>query len=261
MSVWLFVINLNQYVSSTTVTSINSTTSPLKDITFPGLIICNVNQVTASFLWSVDIDEDESNEKSIIFKEFLQGTKDPRDGEYERILNETQAKMAKEYGWTKNKPFWKFSSQNCSDMILFAEWRNTYNQTFYNAFKSSTDYGACCLITPFMDFQNPSTKDKDPANYTGEDFISIPKGVTRNGIKNGLKVILDVENYDYAYFPRGAKGFRAVVGDARDKAVINQNGFYIAAGRSCYLNWPLLRLQKSMLYTFMLVHILLLVHS
>ena len=65
---------------------------------------------------------------------------------------------------------------------------------------------------------------KDPTR------IFLSTGITRNGIKNGLKLILDVENYDYAYFPRGAKGFRAVVGDSRDKAVINQNGFYIAAG-------------------------------
>ena len=75
-----------------------------------------------------------------------------------------------------------------------------------------------------------TTEDRKVGSYTGAEYHAIPKGITRNGIKNGLKVILDVENYDYAYFPRGAKGFRAVVGDSRDKAVINQNGFYIAAG-------------------------------
>ena len=74
------------------------------------------------------------------------------------------------------------------------------------------------------------SREKSADLYTGEDYHSIPKGSTRNGIKNGLKIILDVENYDYAYFPRGAKGFRAVVGDSRDKGVINQNGFYISAG-------------------------------
>ena len=230
LSALLFYINIDQYNKSSTTTSINSTTASLMDITFPGLIICNVNQVTASFLWSVDIDEDDSKEKKVIFKEFLTGEKDPRDEEYMRILNETQVKMGVQYGWTKNKPFWEISSQNCSDMVLEATWKNQYVAKFYDAYKSSTDYGACCLITPFLDFQNPKTKDVHPSNYTGEDFISIPKGATRNGIKNGLKVILDVENYDYAYFERGAKGFRAVVGDARDKAVINQNGFYIAAG-------------------------------
>ena len=42
--------------------------------------------------------------------------------------------------------------------------------------------------------------------------------------------MLDVENYDYAYFPRGAQGIRAAVGHAGDMEYISTNGFYIAAG-------------------------------
>ena len=118
-------------------------------------------------------------------------------------------------------------------MILQVEWKTRISDTFYPAFKSTTDYGACCLIIPYLDFELPDSKKTltdGGYSYTGSDFHSVPKGFNRNGIQNGLKIILDVENYDYAYFPRGAKGFRAVVGDSRDKAVINQNGFYIAAG-------------------------------
>lgn len=55
------------------------------------------------------------------------------------------------------------------------------------------------------------------------------KGV-RNGIPNGLKVLLDVEAWNYAYFHRGAKGFMVALADQRDKAIVNQNGFYIAPG-------------------------------
>ena len=122
---------------------------------------------------------------------------------------------------------------NFSDMILEADWKSDSPKYFFPAYKSATDYGACCLITPYLDFElsNDSKTISDGGySYTGADYHAIPKGLTRNGIQNGLKIILDVENYDYAYFPRGAKGFRAVVGDSRDKAVINQNGFYIAAG-------------------------------
>lgn len=42
--------------------------------------------------------------------------------------------------------------------------------------------------------------------------------------------MLDVESYDYAYFPRGAKGFRIALSDARDQGIINQDGFYISPG-------------------------------
>jgi hypothetical protein len=54
----------------------------------------------------------------------------------------------------------------------------------------------------------------------------------KNGLQNGLKLVLDVENFDYAYYPRGAKGFIIVLTNALDQAVINQDGFYIAPSDS-----------------------------
>ena len=48
--------------------------------------------------------------------------------------------------------------------------------------------------------------------------------------QNGLKVVLDVESFDYAYFVRGAKGLRVAIANALDQAVVNQDGFYIAPG-------------------------------
>jgi len=34
--------------------------------------------------------------------------------------------------------------------------------------------------------------------------------------------VLDVESFDYAYFPRGSKGFRVALSNANDQAAINQ---------------------------------------
>ena len=142
-------------------------------------------------------------------------------------------------------------------MILEADWKSDSPKYFFPAFKSATDYGACCLITPYLDFtlSNDSKTISDGGySYTGADYHAIPKGLTRNGIQNGLKIILDVENYDYAYFPRGAKGFRAVVGDSRDKAVINQNGFYIAAGNNENNNWKIVCFQAVQNQQFQFQH-------
>ena len=230
-STLLLVFNVNQYANSSTITSINSKTAPLNDVTFPGLIICNVNQVTISFMRSVDIGKDDFGEGTLIFREFMTGEEGNRTEENQKSFNETQKKMVEKYGWNEAKPFWEISSHNCSNMVLKATWKSKYEVKFYDAYKSSTDYGACCLITPFLDFENPETKDVHPSNYTGTDFINTPRGVTRNGIENGLKVILDVEDYEYAYSSFDGNGFLAEVGDARDKAYINQNGFYIAPGK------------------------------
>ena len=61
------------------------------------------------------------------------------------------------------------------------------------------------------------------------DYHSVPKGM-RNGKKNGLEVVIDVESFEYAYFPRQSIGFAAVVADARDKVVVQQSAFNIAPG-------------------------------
>ena len=50
----------------------------------------------------------------------------------------------------------------------------------------------------------------------------------------GLKLILDVESFDYAYYPRASRGFKLAIADARDKAVISQDGYYLKPGRW----WP-----------------------
>ena len=41
-------------------------------------------------------------------------------------------------------------------MILKAEWKSQFKANFYDAYKTATDYGACCLITPYLDFQKSS---------------------------------------------------------------------------------------------------------
>ena len=66
-----------------------------------------------------------------------------------------------------------------------------------------------------MDFENNGTRDKPASEYTSKgtlimthktsslaaEFLAIPKGA-QNGVKNGLQVLLDVEAFEYAYFPR-----------------------------------------------------------
>merc|ERR1712106_646066 len=52
----------------------------------------------------------------------------------------------------------------------------------------------------------------------------------RNGIKNGISFLIDVETYEYAFFPRSAKGFTIALSDSRDRPVVSQQGFYIQPG-------------------------------
>lgn len=89
-----------------------------------------------------------------------------------------------------------FSSlQQCSDLILYSVWKKSMVQTFYEAYSSSTDYGVCCLIVPWLDFENNLTVNVPPSQYTGANYHEVPKGA-KNGMQNGLKLMLDVEGHD-----------------------------------------------------------------
>jgi len=93
-----------------------------------------------------------------------------------------------------------------------------------------TDYGACCLIVPYLNLINPETRNIDPTNdLDGTSYHNIPRGA-KNGIQHGLRLVLDVESFDYAYYRRRGTGFKIALSNALDEAVINQDGFYIAAG-------------------------------
>ena len=237
LSVIYLVDNTKAYLKSTTVTSIDSTTAPLRDILFPSVYICNVNQVTKSFLRNLEVHNDD-NAANLLFSNFLTGSKKSElNFENQTLMDGMINKMKEIYNWNNQTLFYNISSQICSNMIIGVSWKSNpnYSDVFLDAFKSSTDYGACCLIMPYLDLENPLTKYLSPADYTGKDYHSIPKGLTRNGIQNGLSVMIDVESYEYAYFERGAEGFRVAIEDCRDKPVINQNGFYVSPGSETLL--------------------------
>ncbi len=102
-------------------------------------------------------------------------------------------------------------------------------KTFYKPIEDITDYGFCCHINVYLNFMNPKTAKIDSADYTGEDYLTVPKGA-RNGIRGGVQLILDVESFDYAYVNRGATGFRLSLTDPRDKPLMNQDSIYISPG-------------------------------
>jgi hypothetical protein len=98
------------------------------------------------------------------------------------------------------------------------------------AYKDVTDYGSCCLIEPYLFLVNPDTRNVHSSQMDNHLFHTIPKGV-KNGIQNGLQLLLDVESFDQAYFSRSAKGFRIALTNAMDKPVINLGGQYISPGK------------------------------
>ena len=59
--------------------------------------------------------------------------------------------------------------------------------------------------------------------FAAEDFFGIQPN-SKNGMENGLSVLVDVEAFDYSYYPRGSEGFDIALADSRDRAVVRQQG-------------------------------------
>ena len=102
-------------------------------------------------------------------------------------------------------------------------------RTFFPAYYGVTDYGRCCIITPYLNFVNPDTKNLSPAQYTGEHWHEDKKG-SRNGENGGLKVLLDAESFDFSYSGKDSLGFRIAFTDQRDTALLMQDGYVISTG-------------------------------
>ena len=115
LSILVSVEGIKEFLNSGTVTSINTTTASLSDITFPSMILCNVNQVTASFLWKLDIQAVDDQKKKLLFENFLDGVPGTKEDDVESntTLNQLYKQMNETFGWSKDQPFYKIASQNC----------------------------------------------------------------------------------------------------------------------------------------------------
>ena len=125
---YFLVTAIGEYMQSTTVTSIDTTTASLKDIYFPGVVLCNVNQVSKAFLRSLNVNSDE--DAKVLFDEFLDG--DPklwrnytqtgvRDATYdenEKKLEPVKSEMRKMYNWNATQSFIKLANQVCQQIMV-----------------------------------------------------------------------------------------------------------------------------------------------
>ena len=107
-------------MQSTTVTSINTTTASLKDIYFPGVVLCNVNQVSKAFLRSINVYDEEAK---VLFDEFLDGNpqlwkkseetgiEDPIYAKNKKLLEPIKNEMKNMYNWSATESFIKLANQ------------------------------------------------------------------------------------------------------------------------------------------------------
>ena len=136
--------NFQEYNSATTMTTIQSTTASLDEITFPSLYICNLNQFTRSFMANVGVGE-EVEEHAIVLlqRELISGSLAKLTPVDQAFVDKIQEKMADFYNYHNKSHIFDISGQDCSDMLLKVRWSNHSAKLFYSAFRKSTEYGLC----------------------------------------------------------------------------------------------------------------------
>ena len=101
---------------------------------------------------------------------------------------------------------------------------------FFNAYSATTDTGACCYISPHLNFINPETKDLDP-NYLPLDlWLNIPRG-SQSGEFGGFQFVLDAESFAFADREKYSSGFRIAFADPYDKHLLSHDSYFVSTGK------------------------------
>lgn len=228
-------ITLKQYLKSTTRTTIETTTTSLKEIQFPAITVCNVNQFEASFMEDVGIYNNISLMRAV-FSEYING---PGNGDESTAKNNTLLReLLSQIDWIGerdleyNSSFSEYSHQPCENMVMAvgfmgekATWQDL-GQGLVGALTVGTDFGFCCEIIPQV-----ALTDK------WEKVDRIPKG-SKNGESNGLTALFDIENFNFAYhrLDSPGAGVKAVVHDPQTKPFFEHESFLLQPGSRTQIN-------------------------
>lgn len=206
----------SDFVQSGTLPIIKTTSGSIKDLEFPAIAICNVNQIQASFARKMSFLDNE--QKLQVFKsEFMSGRVHELSIEENLQLKLVKEKLREEFGWNETKFATDYSAQKCSDMFLYGYWQGQSNLfEGYNApdldsiaFLSRNDAGTCCYIWL-------------------KNFIKTVQ--MKSSIEYGLHLVLDVEAHEYFDSSYGSQGFKFWNADPTRKPLLSFSQVNLSPG-------------------------------
>ena len=228
----LMTSNVIVYWDSTTKTFLESTTSPLDELSFPATFICNNNQIKASFLnqllnhnvWAPNVSWNSTFKEKIrhsFHEQFLHG-KEENDKALASLVKEI---LRKEFNWTDMIPIQEIAAPRCGkDMFLTVKSKGKEEKGYQYAYNEPTSYGICCMISQHWITSGFNKTD----GFNSDDFDS-PLGMSPS-VAAGVTILADLESFDYAYRKGVSTGFYVVLGDSSDKPIPNINGLIVAPG-------------------------------
>ena len=143
-----------------------------QDVVFPSITICNLNQVEASFLKSLNVYGNITL-TNLLMDHFIGGHNENINQDDKLFINKTIETL----GIDSSTTFLSKSRQKCQNLFISLsfqgkqlKWRHINDLTM-GPMHYPTDFGSCCLLVPHIDFEPFQTHltlgQHIPMNYSG----------------------------------------------------------------------------------------------
>ena len=167
--------------------------------------------------------------------EFIKGRQENLSKADEVFVNEIKKALSFDEGYS----FLDSSMQSCKNLFLSISFQGkklTWNQfqggETTGPYTYPTDFGSCCLLVPHLHLRPFS----DFENMTPYEMYHGLKAVTLNGEDNGLDLVIDSEQFNYAYHQSNAAGFKVSLHDHRDLPMMQFSSQLIFPGFETQIN-------------------------
>ena len=181
---------------------------------FPSVTICNLNKIEESFLRNINVSVTENlNEAKVFVHEYIDGYSGNRSEDHAKAVAEFET-----FHLLKGS-FLQQSSQSCQNLFMSFHyqgksytWQDNKNYTDQNLMYP-TDFGLCCVFVPHLFFEPLPTQ-----NY--KELLFGLEAMAKNGAKNGLNIVLNAEEFNYAGLFSNSEGFKIALHNHLDKPII-----------------------------------------
>ena len=166
---------------------------------------------------------------NLLINEFIKGRNRNLSEEERLIVNEVKDQI----NMTNGNSFVKQSRQKCENLFMSISFRGSrivWNEDNENGpIYYPTDFGSCCLLVPHF------LKPYDD-NLSGGELYHGLKADALNGETNGVDIVLDAEQFNYAYYYSNSAGFKISMHNHLDKPMIQFSSQLINPGRETQIN-------------------------
>ena len=175
----------------------------------------------ASFLeQALESVDDKPKVKENLFEYFIDGLSKSMTEEELNTFLQIVKQVEESSSWNSSSTsLQRIASHNCSQMMILTTWKKKiYKFVNVKYMTGVTDFGICCRLYPQIDFD-----DLEKDSKTDEEIYVNKKPGVKNGLANGISVLLDVEGFEYSS-KKSSTGFVVAISDAAGRAMISQQG-------------------------------------